>query len=53
MLFKIDFFFVLLKEEIPNNSASEILGSLPRKTFSLMLGMLLKKIDFSSEKTGQ
>ena len=53
MVFKIDVFFVSLKEEIPNKSVSEILGSLPLKTFSSMLRMLLKKIDLSSEKNGQ
>ena len=53
MAFKIDVFFVSLKEEIPNKSVSEILGSLPLKTFSSMLQMLLKKIDLSSEKNGQ
>ena len=50
MVFKIDVFFVSLKEEIPNKSVSEILGSLPLKTFSSMLRMLLKKINLSSEK---
>ena len=45
-------FFVLLKEEIPNKSVSEILESLPPKTFSSMLRMLLKKNDLSSEKIG-
>ena len=29
MVFKIDVFFVSLKEQIPNKSVSEILGSLP------------------------
>ena len=53
MVFKIDVFFVLLKEEIPNKSVSEILESLPLKTFSSMLRMLLRKIDLSSEKIGQ
>ena len=53
VVFKIDVFFVSLKEEIPNKSISEILGSLPLKTFSSMLQMLLKKIDLSSEKIGQ
>ena len=33
-----------------NKSASEIAESLPLKTFSLMLQMLLEKIDLSSEK---
>ena len=46
VIFKIDVFFVLLKEEIPNKSVSEILGS-------SMLRMLLKKMDFSSEKIEQ
>ena len=43
VVFKIDVFFVSLKEEIPNKSVSDILGSLPLKTFSSMLRMLLKK----------
>ena len=46
VIFKIDVFFVLLKEQIPNKSVSEILGS-------SMLRMLLKKMDFSSEKIEQ
>ena len=49
MLFKIDRFFVLLKEEKPNKSVSEILESLPLKIFPSMLRMLLQKI----EKTEQ
>ena len=53
MVFKIDVFFVSLKEEIPNKSVSEILGSLPLKTFSSMLRMLWKKINLLSEKLGQ
>ena len=53
VVFKIDVFFVSLKEEVPNKSVSEILGSLPLKSFSSMLRMLLKKIDLSSEKIGQ
>ena len=53
VVFKIDVFLASLKEEIPNNSISKILGSLPLKTFSSMLQMLLKKIDLSSEKIGQ
>ena len=52
-MFKIDVFFVSLKEEIPNKSVSEILESLPFKTFSSMLQMLLKKINLSSEDIGQ
>ena len=47
------YFLYHQKEEIPNKSVSEILGSLPRKAFSSMLRMLLKKIDLSSEKIGQ
>ena len=53
VVFKIAVFFVSLKEEIPNKSVSEILESLPLKTFSSMLRMLLKKINLSSEKIGQ
>ena len=53
MVFKIDAFFVSLKEEVPNKSVSEILESLPLKTFSSMIRMLLRKIDLSSEKIGQ
>ena len=53
MVFKIDVFFVPLKKGIPNKSVSESLGSLPLKTFSSILQMLLKKIDLSSEKIGQ
>ena len=53
MVFKIDVFFVSIKEEIPNKSVSEILRSFPLKTFSSMIRMLLKKIDLSSEKIGQ
>ena len=49
MVFKIDVLFVSLKEEIPSKSTSEILGSLPVKTFSSMLWMLLKKNDLSSD----
>ena len=52
MVFKIDVFFVSLKEEIPNKSVSEILGSLPLKTFSLMLRMLLKKLISHLKKLG-
>ena len=53
MVFKVDVFFVSLKEEMPNKSVSEILWSLPLKTFSSMLRMLLKKTDLSSEKNGE
>ena len=52
-VFKIDVFCVSLKEEIPNKSVSEILGSLPLKNFSSMLRMLLKRVDLSSEKIWQ
>ena len=53
VVFKTDVFFVSLKEEIPNKSVSGILESLPLKTFSSMLRMLLRKTDLSSEKFGQ
>ena len=52
VVFKIDVFFISLKEETPNKSVSEVLESLPLKTFSSMLRMLLRKIDLSSEKLG-
>ena len=52
VVFKINVFCVSLKEEIPNKSVSEFLGSLPLKTFSSMLRMLSKKVDLSSEKIG-
>ena len=48
-----DVFCVSLKEEIPNKSVSEFLGSLSLKTFSSMLRILSKKVDLSSEKIGQ
>ena len=48
VVFKIDVFFVLLKEEIPNKSVS-----LPIKIFSSMFRMLFRKVDLSSEKIGQ
>ena len=50
MVFKEDEFFVWLKEETPNKSVSEILESLPLKTFSSMLRMLLRKIIFHLKK---
>ena len=53
VVFKMDVFFVSLKEEIPNKSISQIRESLTLKTFSSMLQMLLRKIDRSSEKIGQ
>ena len=52
VVFKIDVFFVSLKEEIPNKSISEILGSLPLKTLSSTLQMLLKKLIFHLKKLG-
>ena len=53
MVFKIDLIFVPLKEEIPNKSVSEIRESFSLKLFESMFRMLLRKIDLSSEKTGQ
>ena len=53
MVLKIDVIFVLLKEEIPNKSVSEIRESFPLKLFESMFRMLLRKIDLSSEKIGQ
>ena len=53
VVIKIDEFSVSLKEEVLNKGVSEILVSLPLKIFWSMLQMLLKKIDLSSEKSGQ
>ena len=53
VVFKVDVFFVWLKEEIPNKSVSEILESRLLRTISWMLQMLLKKIYVSSWKIGQ
>ena len=50
MVFKIDVSFASLKKEIPNKNVSEILKSLPLKTFSSMFRLLLREIDLSSEK---
>ena len=46
VVFKMDVFFVLLKEELPNNSTSENLESFRFK-------ILLMRIKLSSEKRGQ
>ena len=53
MEFEIDVFFVPLKEEISNKRVSEILESHSLKIFSLMLQMLSRKVDLSSEKNGK
>ena len=53
VVFKIDVFFVLLKEELVNNSIS---GNLESFTFNILLSMfrmLFMRIKLSSEKRGQ
>ena len=52
-LLKIDVFFVLLKEELPNNSTSENLESFRFKILLSMFRMLFMRINLSSEKRGQ
>ena len=49
-VFKIDVYFVLLKEELPNNSPSENLESFRFKILLSMFRMLLMRINLSSEK---
>ena len=52
-VFKIDVYFVLLKEELPNNSTSENLESFRFKILLSMFRMLFMRINLSSEKRGQ
>ena len=44
VVFKIDVFFVLLKEELPNNSTSENLESF---RFKMMFQMLFMRVNLS------
>ena len=53
VVFKIDVFFVFLKEELPNNSTSENLESFRFKILLSMFRMLFMRINLSSEKRGQ
>ena len=53
VVFKIDAFFVLLNEDLPNNSTSENLESLRFRTLLSMFRMLFISINLSSEKRGQ
>ena len=53
VVFKMDVFFVLLKEELPNNSTSENLESFRFKILLSMFRMLFIRINLSSEKRGQ
>ena len=53
VVFKIDVFFVLIKEELPNNSTSENLESFRFKILLSMFRMLFMRINLSSEKRGQ
>ena len=52
-VFEIDVFFVLFKEEVPNNSTSENLESFRFKILLSMFRMLFMRINLSSEKRGQ
>ena len=52
-VFKIDVSFVLLKEELPNNSTSKNLESFRFKILLSMFRMLFMRINLSSEKGGQ
>ena len=53
VVFKIDVFFVLLKEELPNNSTSENLESFRFEILLSMFRILFMRINLSSEKRGQ
>ena len=50
VVFKIDVFFVLLKEELPNNSTSKNLESIRFKILLSMFRMLSMRINLPSEK---
>ena len=51
-VFEIDVFFVLIKEQVPNNSTSENLESFRFKILFSMFRMLFMKIKLSSNKEG-
>ena len=53
VVFKIDVFFVLLKEKLPSNSTSENLESFRFKILLSMFQMLFMRINLSSEKRRQ
>ena len=53
VVFKIDVFFVLLKEKLPNNSTSKNLESIRFKILFSMFRMLSMRIKLSSEKRGK
>ena len=53
VVFKINVFFVLLKEELPNNGTSENLESIRFKRMLSVFRMLFMRINLSSEKRGQ
>ena len=53
VVFKMDVFFVLLKEKLPNNSTSENIESFRFKILLSMFRMLFIRINLSSEKRGQ
>ena len=51
--FKVDVFFVFIKEELPNNSTSENLDSFRFKILLSKFRILFMRINLSSEKRGQ
>ena len=53
VVYKIDVFFVLLKEKLPNNSTSKNLESIRFKILLSMFRMLSMRIKLSSEKRGK
>ena len=53
VVFKIDVFFVLLKEKLSNNSTSKNLESIRFKILLSMFRMLSMRIKLSSEKRGK
>ena len=53
VVFKIDVFCVLLKEELPNKSTSEDLESFRFKILLSIFQMLFMRISLSSGKRGQ
>ena len=53
VVFKINVFYVLLREELPNNNTSENLESFRFKMLLSMFRMLFMRINLSSEKRKQ
>ena len=53
VVFKVNIFFVLLKEELSNNNTSKNLESIRFERLLSMFRMLFMRINFLSEKRGQ